>query len=179
MLPKTDQASRLVYKGVRFDIHTLDLPGRHGGPVHREAVAAPDAVVILPLLGDHTVVLIRNERFVVGQTLWELPAGTMEPGEEPRSTAHRELMEEAGYRAERLEPMTTFFPSPGICTEQMHAFLAHDLQHVGQQLDENERIRVEAVALNRSIQMVRDHTICDGKTIATLLYYHAFYMDGS
>ncbi len=174
MLPGTTQPTKLVYQGPRFDVHRVELPGREGRMVARDAVATASAVVVLPLLNAQTVVLIRNERFAVGQTLWELPAGTLEDGEDPRECAKRELIEEAGYNAARVEPIIDFYPSPGICTERMYAFLALDLEHVGQDLDENERITVEPVALDRSMQMVRDNTIRDGKTIATLLYYHAF-----
>lgn len=172
MLPDTDQASACVFEGVRFDVHTVELPGHSGRTVRRDVVVAPNAAVILPLLDEQTVVLIRNERFAVGQSLWELPAGTIEHGEDPGHCAQRELLEEAGYRAGRMTKLIEFYPSPGICTERMHAFLAQDLTHIGQSLDENERITVEAVALERSMQMVWDNTIRDGKTIAALLYYH-------
>ncbi len=168
-----------VFEGVRFDVYRVDLAGRGGRTVRRETCVTRDAVVILPMLDEQTVVLIRNERFAVDQNLWELPAGTIEPGtggagEKPLACAVRELTEETGYRAARIEPLAAFYPSPGICTELMHAFVAHDLTHVGQQLDENERITVEVTPLAQSIQMVRDNTIRDGKTIATLLYYHTF-----
>ena len=163
--------STRVFEGVRFDVHAVELPGHNGKTVRREAVIASNAVVILPLLDKQTVVLIRNERFAVGQTLWELPAGTIEQGEDPHICAQRELLEESGYRADQVTKLIDFYPSPGICTEQMHAFLAQGLTHEGQSLDENERITVEVVPLKRSMQMIRDNTIRDGKTIATLLYY--------
>jgi len=171
MLPNTDQTSKRVFEGVRFDVHAVELPGHNGRTVRRDAVVAPHAVVILPVLDEQTVVLIRNERFAVGQTLWELPAGTIEQGEDPGTCANRELLEETGYRADRMTKMIDFYPSPGICTERMYAFLAQGLTHEGQSLDENERITVEVIALKRSMQMVRDNTIRDGKTIATLLFY--------
>lgn len=167
-----DLKSTQVYEGVRFNVHAVELPGHNGQMVGRDAVIASNAVVILPLLDERTVVLIRNERFAVDQTLWELPAGTIESGEDPQRCAQRELLEESGYRAGRMTKLIDFYPSPGICTEQMHAFLAQELTHEGQSLDENERITVEVVPLKRSMQMVRDNTIRDGKTIATLLYYH-------
>lgn len=175
-MPTAEPKSRLVFQGVRFDVRCVELLNRGDRITERDVVVAPPAVVILPLLDEQTVVLIRNERFAVGQNLWELPAGTLESGEQPRYCAGRELAEETGYRARVIEPMTDFFPSPGICTERMHAFLARDLEHVGQHLDETERITVEPVPLDRSIQMVHDHTIQDGKTIAMLLYYQAFHL---
>ena len=174
--PTTDRASRLVYQGVRFDVCALERTGQGGMVIGREAVVAPGAAVVLALLDKQTVVLIRNERMVVGQTLWELPAGTIEPDEQPQACAGRELVEETGYRANELEPLIHFYPSPGICTERMHAFLARDLEHVGQHLDPNERITVEAVSLQRATKMIRDNTIQDGKTIATLLYHQFFFL---
>ncbi len=142
-------------------------------------MVTPPAVVILPLLDPETVVLIRNERFAVGQTLWELPAGTLEPDEDPVACAARELTEETGYRCETMMQLIDFYPSPGICTERMHAYLAQNLTHVGQDLDENERITVEVVALQKAMGMIKDNTIRDAKTIATLLFYTTFVVDRS
>ncbi len=174
MLPDSLRQAQRVFEGARFDVCRVDLPGHNGRTVHRDACVTSDAVVILPLLDDETVVLIRNERFAVGRTLWELPAGTIEPGEPPEDCAARELIEETGYRAARVDPLTTFYPSPGLCTEKMYAFVGRDLAHVGQHLDENERITVEVIPLDKTMDMVRDHTIGDGKTIAALLYYGRF-----
>ena len=162
------------FEGARFDVIRVSLPTSDGSVILRDACVSADAVVILPLLDERTVVLIRNERFAVDQTLWELPAGTIEPSEQPTPCAQRELIEETGYEAATVDPLIDFYPSPGICTEKMHAFVARGLSHVGQQLEPNERITVEAIPLDRSIQMVKDNTIRDGKTIATLLYYHTF-----
>src|SRR5262245_61524829 len=95
-----------VLKGSRFDVVAVDLPGRHGRAVRREIVGHPGAVVILPLIDRDTVAMIRNERIAVGQTLLELPAGTLEPpGEDPAVCAARELIEETGYRAATIVKM--------------------------------------------------------------------------
>lgn len=174
MLPPALAGSEVIYRGPRFNVHTVWLPGRDGGRVQRDAVAAPDAVVILPILEKRQVVMIRNERFIAGQTLWELPAGTLEAGEDPAAGAARELLEETGYRAGELRALTKFYPSPGICTEYMHAFVARDLEHVGQKLDDSERIEVEVVTWRRVWSMMRDGTIRDGKTMAALLFYRTF-----
>ncbi len=164
----------LLYEGVRFKIHGVEVAKHSGGTKRREIVVPANAVVILPMLDEQTVVLIRNERFAVGQTLWELPAGTLEAGEDPALCAGRELIEETGYAAAELTRLIEFFPTPGFCTEMLTAFLARDLSFEGQNLDETERITTEAVPLDRSIQMIQDNTIRDAKTIATLLYYQTF-----
>ena len=164
----------ILYRGARFNVHGVSLAKRGGGVLQREIVVPANAVVILPMLDGDTVVLIRNERFAVGQTLWELPAGTLESGEDPAKCAARELREETGYDASELTRLIEFYPSPGFCTELLTAFVAHGLNFRGQDLDETERITTEAIPLERSIQMVRDNTIRDAKTVATLLYYQTF-----
>jgi ADP-ribose pyrophosphatase len=164
----------VLFRGTRFDVQSIALKRRSGGLMHREVVVPSNAVVVLPMLDDETVVLIRNERFAVGQTLWELPAGTLEDGENPALCAGRELLEETGYAAAEVQRLIEFYPTPGFCTELLTAYLARDLTFRGQDLDETERITTEAVPLNQSIQMVRDNRIRDAKTIATLLYYQTF-----
>jgi len=169
----------VLFQGARFTVRGVSLAKRSGGAMTREVVQPADAVVVLPMLDADTVVLIRNERFAVGQTLWELPAGTLEAGEDPALCAGRELLEETGYEASEISRLIEFYPTPGFCTELLTAFLARELVFKGQDLDETERITTEAVPLNESIQMVRDNRIRDGKTIATLLYYQTFLRTGS
>jgi len=178
--------SELVHAGVRVHLRVKDRARRSGGSQRREIAEVADAVVILPLLAADEaaaaglgfrgpgVVMIRNERFAVGKTLLELPAGTLEPGEDPAACAARELAEETGYEAQQIERLTAFYPSPGFCTEKLHAFVATGLTAVGQSLDETERITPEPMPLSRAYDLIRDGTIEDAKTIATLLYFKAF-----
>ncbi len=176
MRPDSLKSSKRVFEGVRFEVRRVELAARTPGAaaVTRDACVTPNAVVILPMVDEQTVVMIRNHRFAVDQDLWELPAGTMEDGESAQACAERELVEETGYRSGLVRHLVDFLPSPGFSTERMHAFVARDLTHVGQNLDENERITVEVMTLNRSMQMLRDNTIRDGKTMTTLLYYQTF-----
>lgn len=166
------KTTETLFRGVKFDVERRSVPTGAGGTAQREVVIHPGAVVVLPLLDDGRIVMIRNHRFAVEETLWELCAGTLEEGESPEETAARELVEETGYRAERLEPLTTFYTSPGICDERMYAFLATGLTEVGQDLEETERIEVELVTRERALEMVRSGEIRDGKTMATLLLHH-------
>ena len=171
----TDADSQdILFRGKRFTVKRKSFPSHEQGTIHREVVVPSDAVVILPMIDAETVVLIRNERPAVGQTLWELPAGTLEPGEDPRACAARELREETGYVAADLRQLTAFYSSPGFCTERLTAYVARDLTHVGQSLDDSERIDVEPTPLSQVLDMIRGNRIRDGKTIATLLYHHAF-----
>lgn len=171
-------AQRLL-QGARFDVYKVPYPTRSGGQHDREVVVPANAVAILPLLDDDTLVLIRNERPSVRQTLWEIPAGTLEDGEDADACAARELVEETGYAAATLRPLTRFYTTPGFCTEQMHAYLATGLTFQGQDLDETEKIESYQVPLDEALQMARDGRIIDGKTIATLLYYLQFVRNQS
>lgn len=164
----------LIHRGSKFELRARSVPTRGGGHVRREVVVHPGAVVLLPLLDDGRIVLIRNHRFSVDRALWELPAGTLEPGEPVERCAARELEEETGYRAGALAPLTAFYASPGITDERMHVFLATGLRPSAQDLDATERIEVFPTEVEEARAMIRDGRIEDGKTIAALLYWLAF-----
>jgi ADP-ribose pyrophosphatase len=174
-------ASRLVEKQVIYDGVKLRLELHHledeatGRPHQREVVVHPGAVVVLGLLDDGRVVLIRNRRYAVGETLIELPAGTLEKNEDPMNCAGRELLEETGYLAGRLKPIGNYYTSPGILSEKMYAFAAYDLMKQKTALEEGEEIEVEPTDFDEAIQMIRDGRIQDGKTIATLLSFDRFH----
>ncbi|MEE9404478.1 MAG: NUDIX hydrolase [Algisphaera sp.] len=164
----------LIHRGTRVTVRSFDLPQRGGGTLRREVVEAADAVVILPVTHDGRVVLIQNRRFALNETLWELPAGTLEEGEDPAAAAPRELAEETGYAAERIEPLTHFFVAPGFCTERLHAFKGTGLSEVGQTLDATEDIQVAIKTWPEVLAMIQNSTIRDAKSIATLLFEHTF-----
>jgi ADP-ribose pyrophosphatase len=117
-------------------------------------------------------VLIHNYRFSVGQELLELPAGTLEASEEPLACAARELQEETGYVADRLEPLCRFYTSPGFTNELMHVFVATGLIHKGQNCEPTEQIRVQPMDMADALDACVDGRIVDGKTIAALQVYH-------
>jgi ADP-ribose pyrophosphatase len=170
---------QIIYSGkkVRLEVHHLENQ-ETGQRLLKEICVHPGAVVVLPLLGNlaaETVVLIRNRRYSVGQTLLELPAGTLEKGEEPMNCAGRELLEETGYLAGRLSPLTNFYSSPGILTEKMYVFAAYDLEMRKSALEPDEEIDLAPTRFEEAIEMCGDGRIVDGKTIATLLFYDRFY----
>jgi len=173
-IPEPYRSMDPTFRGARFSVYSMERKGSDGRTHKREAVIHPGAVVILPLLDPQTILLIRNRRFVVNEILWELPAGTRELSETPQTTAEREVLEETGYRAGTVQAMTQFYTTPGFCNEEMFAFLATDLSHEGQNLDEGEEIDVESVSLSNALHWIQEGTIKDGKTIATLLYYQLF-----
>ena len=142
------------------------------GTMHaREIVEHPGAVTILPLLDDGRVCLIHNHRVAAGKTLVELPAGTLEPGEDPSATARRELREETGYRAASFEKLIEFFMSPGIMSERMHLFVARGLVAGDAQREAGEKIDNLVVPWDDAMRMALDGTIEDAKSLVGLLYY--------
>ena len=127
------------------------------GVLHpRDVVRHPGAVVVLPLLDDGRVCLIRNFRVAVSQTLIELPAGTLEPGHTPAEMAERELIEETGYRAAKIEPLSAFYLSPGILDERMHLFLATGLIAGDSAREAGEEIENLLVPFDEAIAMAND-----------------------
>lgn len=143
-----------------------------GSTFERDVVIHPGAVVILPVLDDGRIVLIRNYRTSVGKELIELPAGTREPDEQPIETARRELAEETGYQAQRMEPLMTFFASPGVLNERMHAFVATALSPAaGAAPEAHEYITPMAESLDAIKSMMVTGAIEDAKTLAVLGVY--------
>ena len=136
----------------------------------REIVRHPGACVIVPLLDDGRVCLIRNWRIAVAQTLIELPAGTLEPPEPPHVAAERELIEETGYRAAKIEFLHAFYLSPGILDEQMHLYLATGLTAGATAREEGEEIENWLVPCDEAVAMIFRGEIRDAKTIVGLLW---------
>ncbi|MGH7214262.1 MAG: NUDIX hydrolase [Tepidisphaeraceae bacterium] len=179
-MPNRLVEKQVIYAGkkVRLELHHLEeeeTAKRHT----REVCVHPGAVVVLPFLdaAGTRVLLIRNRRYAVGQTLLELPAGTLDAKENPMNCAGRELLEETGYVAGRVKLLGSFYTSPGILSEKMFAFAAYDLEQSRQALEEGEEIELAPHGLDEAIEMIRDGQIVDGKTIATLLLYNQFFRE--
>jgi len=163
-----------IYNGKKLRLEIHHLLGEKGGRIQMEVVVHPGAVVVLPFLDASTILLIRNFRYPLSQFLLELPAGTLDKGEDPMNAAGRELLEETGYLAHRLKPLFNFYTSPGILNERMYAFAAYDLKKGHAALEPGEQIEPMPVALDEAIKMVKTGEIADGKTIAALLYFDRF-----
>ncbi|MFT3923694.1 MAG: NUDIX hydrolase [Myxococcales bacterium] len=162
----------ILVQGKRFRVERREVPRSDGGSELREVIVHPGSVILLPLLSDDRLLLIRNRRFTLNRTLWELPAGTLEPGERPEVCAPRELEEETGHRAGVLEHLFDFYPAPGVSDERMYAFVARDLVRTAQHLDPTEQIEVHERSLQEVLRMIREREIEDAKTIATVLYWY-------
>ena len=158
----------IVFKGRVAEVHKVGVKMPDGRVVQRDWIRYNGAAVILPILDDGSIVLIRNYRFAVEETLYELPAGMLEPGEDPAVGAARELTEETGYTAGRIEKLGQYYTGPGSCNELMHAFVAIDLSAGPQKLEVYEQIEAVAVSDADVRAMVADGRIHDAKTIATM-----------
>jgi ADP-ribose pyrophosphatase len=167
---------QVIFEGkkVRLEVHHL-RDQRSGKRSAREVVAHPGAVVILPFVSKDRILLIRNRRYAVNQTLIELPAGTLEKNENPMNCAGRELLEETGYLAAKIESLGTFYTSPGILSEKMYAFAAYDLVEKHPDLEEGEEIELLSATMSEALAMIEKGEIADGKTIATILKYERFH----
>lgn len=169
---------RTVYSGrkIRLDLRpSVDTDGRTR---EYEVIVHPGAAVILPLLNDGRVVMIRNQRIAVGRALLELPAGTIDPPEAPAGCAARELTEETGYRAAIMEPLVSFFSSPGISDELMHVFVARGLEPDATRLEPGEKIETVPMEYVDVLDAVRDGRVQDAKTIVAVLFYDRFRRAG-
>lgn len=164
-------ATKTLLVTKRFNVEEVTQSLADGGVAKRVIVRHPGAVTIVPMVDAGHVCLIRNYRIAVEQTLIELPAGTLEPNEPPEHTAARELIEETGYRAQRLEKLHAFYLSPGVMDERMHLYLAEGLESVGTAREPGEQIENLIVPWSDAINMIFRGEIQDAKSIVGLLYY--------
>jgi ADP-ribose pyrophosphatase len=153
----------------RFDVIERTVTRDDGRERKLTYVKHRGSVAILPLVDDDHICLIMSRRLTVDEWLIEVPAGTREPDEPPLETARRELIEETGYRAGRLEELTSYYPSPGVLSEMMHIYVAHDLTAGDPAREENEEIENLVVPFDQALAMVESGEIHDGKTIVALL----------
>lgn len=160
-----------IYSGKKFEVEIEKFQLPNGKIRETEFVKHRGSSVILPILDDNQIVLIRQYRPVINKWIYELPAGTVEEGEDPLETAKRELIEETGYQAGKIIHLIDFYPSPGVSSELMHVYLATNLKLVGAHPEEYEVIEIKKVSRNEIIQMIRNKEINDAKTLASLLYY--------
>jgi len=155
-------------KVLTLERHRVRLP--NGKTSQREVVKHPGAVALLALVGPEELLLVRQYRQAVGAALWEIPAGTLEAGEQPAACARRELAEETGYRAASLEEWARFYTAPGFCDEHMTLFLARGLtqDETGAQKDEDEFLELGAFSRSEVEGMVAGGEVRDAKTLLAL-----------
>lgn len=156
-----------VYRGRIFTV-SLAAVRENETEYTREIIAHPGSAVIVPLFSDNTVALVKQYRHPTQKYLLELPAGSLAPGENPETGARRELAEEIGVSAGKIEKLSEFYVSPGFLSEKMHVFLATDLQEVGQKLEDDEFLTLERISLAAIPDLILRNEIEDAKTIIGL-----------
>lgn len=160
--------SRKVFDGSVFGV-TVDTIQQGELIYQRDVVRHPGSAVIVPVFADGTVALVKQYRHPAVRYLLEIPAGTLDEGEKPEVGAARELEEELGVVAAKMEKLSEFFVSPGFCEEKMWIYLATELTETSQRLDEDEVIEIVRLTLTEALEMISDGEIEDAKTIIGLM----------
>ncbi|HOW27803.1 MAG TPA: NUDIX hydrolase [Elusimicrobiota bacterium] len=167
---------RRLYKGRAIDFCVDTVALSSGLQTQREYLSHPGAVAVVPLLDpvkhpDPRILLVRQYRYPVQNLTLEIPAGKLDEHERPGSCVRRELEEETGYKARRITPMISYWPTPAFATEILHIYLAQGLVGGRYNPDEDELIHPEILRLRPLLQMIRAGRIRDSKTIIGLLYF--------
>jgi ADP-ribose pyrophosphatase len=161
--------SETLLKGRAFLIRRDHLKTPDGGETKLDIIEHGRSVVIIPVDKDGNLLFVRQYRHAAGMDLLELPAGTLEKDEDPAVCAAREIREETGFAADKIEKIGDFYLAPGYSTEFMHVYLAQDLRHDPLEADADEFLSVESIPCTAAIQMAERGEIPDAKTLAALL----------
>ena len=167
--------------GKRTEIHrgrVITLVEREVDGRSYTIVEHPGAACAAPVTPEGRLVLIRQFRPAVGEWIWEAPAGTIEPSESPEECMAREIVEEIGWEAARLEPLGTIVTAPGFSSQRMHLFTAHLSKRVGPMHEESEMITIHELDWGQVQRMIESHEIADGKSLAALYRYRQRHRNG-
>ena len=161
--------TRKVHSGRVFELHVDNVTLENGVTMDVDIIRHPGAAAIVPLTAHGSVLLIRQFRYAVDADIWEIPAGTLNPGESPLACARRELEEEAGILAGKWSTLGEITPLPGYSDEVIHLFVARDHSPGRQRLDVDELLDVREVPMDDALSMITAKSIRDAKTIVALL----------
>lgn len=171
--------SQRIYTGrvINLDVDTVQFPDGSVGEL--EMIRHPGASAILPFLseptgGDPQILLIRQYRYAADAFIYEVPAGRLDPGETPEACAHRELREETGCTADRMERLTTVYTTPGFTDEKIHLFMATGLTRGEARREADEFVENVVMTLSKALAMIANGEIIDGKTAVALMYAAGF-----
>ena len=153
-----------IYKGRIFEV-SLDSIREDKTEYKREIISHNGSAVIVPVFADETVALVKQYRHAARKYLWEIPAGSLEKGEDAKEGAARELEEEIGVTAKSIEKLSEFYVSPGFLSEKMFVFMATDLTETAQNLEDDELIEVKRFSFAELSEMIRNNEIEDAKTM--------------
>lgn len=157
-----------LHRGRVFRLVKEKVALSNGTIADLDIIRHPGAAAMVPVTKDNGLILVRQYRHAIGDYLWEIPAGTLNPKEEPLECAKRELVEEIGYSARRWEKLGEIVPVPGYSDERIHIFLALELDLAEQKLDPDEIISVHRFSIDKAFEMIEAGTIQDSKTISSL-----------
>ncbi|MBF8437537.1 NUDIX hydrolase [Halanaerobiaceae bacterium Z-7014] len=165
-------SSELAFRGnlLKFRIDQVELPD--GNQSRREIIEHPGGVTIIPVSPERKIIMVKQYRSAANQVLLELPAGKLDNGENLNDCALRELKEETGYTAGKIRELFTFYTTPGYSTENLHLFLAEDLDYGKQETEDGEFIEVAKIYPERIPDLVLRGKIQDSKTIVGLMVYY-------
>ncbi len=166
--------SDVKYQGCILTVTEDRVSLPNGSISTREVVRHPDGVAILPLASDGSAILVRQYRYPCAQTLLEVPAGKLDPGEDHHAAALRELMEETGATPDSLTYLGSAYSSPGFCDEMLHLYLAQELHFGPCHPDEDEFLEPVRVPFSTLVSRVMNGEILDLKTVAVVLKARAF-----
>jgi len=175
--PIVPREIRTIFEGRVFTVRVETIPLPKGGELQAEIIRHPGSIVIIPVTAQNEIVLVRQYRPAIGRWAWELPAGTLKPGEDVEHAALRECQEEIGQIPSLLERLGSYFPTPGYCDEEMTFFRASGLRHPGPgdeeaHQDEDEDIEVRTFARDELQALIASGAVIDMKTIAGLSLIH-------
>ena len=165
---ETRISSKRIYDGKVLNLRVDQVKVENGKIAIREIVEHRGATAIVPLLDGGDVILVRQYRYPIESDLLEIPAGTMDPDEDPEECAVRELEEETGYRCREITKMAECFMAPGYTTEKIHFYLAKGLTKTQTRMDEDEDIKVERLRFTDALEKIRTGEIRDAKSIVGL-----------
>lgn len=170
-------STEMIFQGrvLNLRVDQVELPNKEKGL--REVVEHPGAVAIVPVLEDGSIIMVRQFRYPVNRHVLEIPAGKLDPGENPDFCAIRELEEETGYKAGKIKKVLPLLTTPGFSDEVIHLYLAKELVKTKQNLDEDEFLNIEIVQQKDLTKMLKNGEICDAKTIAGLMMLKIFNAD--
>jgi ADP-ribose pyrophosphatase len=165
---------RVIYRGRKIDLALQTVTLSDGTEAQREVVVHRGAVALLPMLDGDRLCLVKNDRYSVGKTLLEVPAGTIDEGEAPDSTAPRELREETGYLAASIEKVAEWWVSPGVMSERMYLYVCRNLKPGPTELQADEKLEPVIVTWDEALAMVADGRIDDAKSMLAILLGQKF-----
>lgn len=168
-LTEKELSSKLVFDGNLLKVYSDKVELPNGKEAEREYIKHPGAVAVVPITEGGKIVLVRQYRYATGKALLEIPAGKLDKGEKPEECALRELEEETGYVAKKLQKLSSIYTTPGFTDEIIHLYIAENLTFAKQNLDEDEFLNVEIYTKDEVKKMIMDGRINDSKSMLALL----------